>query len=253
MTRVPFVPRGAPLWPLLVPAAYLLHPAEEARGGLGLVRWGAEHLSPEFTPARFAAINAVAWPAMLAATIVAIRRPRLPTPCTPATSMNVADLRHLFAYGHWASARLLAAGEALPEADWSRDLGSSFPSVRDTLAHLIGAEWVWLRRWEGHSPDAPPGWTRAASPATLRDALGEVAEDRERFLAGLRDADLARTVRFRFLSGGEDSGALGDLMLHVANHSTHHRGQVVTLLRQLGAAPPSTDLFVFDRERRPSA
>lgn len=63
------------LWPLLLPGAYLLHLAEEVWGGPGFVAWASRHLSPGFTASRFLAINALAWPAMLAATLVAIRGP----------------------------------------------------------------------------------------------------------------------------------------------------------------------------------
>lgn len=163
--------------------------------------------------------------------------------------MNLSDFRTLFAYGDWATDRMLAAAEPLPEDQWTRDLGSSFPSLRDTLAHIVGAEWAWLRRWQGESPRGAPDWKDTATAARLREVLRDVQAGRTRFLDGLREDDLRTVVHFTFLSGTAGAQALGDLMMHVVNHSTYHRGQVATMLRQCGVVPPSTDLYVFNLVR----
>ena len=68
----------------------------------------------------------------------------------------LATLRELFAYNYWARDRQLEACAALTQEQFQRPLGNSFSSLRDTLAHLVGAEWVWLERWRGRSPRALP-------------------------------------------------------------------------------------------------
>lgn len=163
--------------------------------------------------------------------------------------MTTSDFRHLFAFSHWATELQLDAAVRLTDEQWTRDLGSSFPSVRDTMAHILGAEMLWLRRWLGTSPTALPPWMENATAAALRAVHAEVHEERERFLATLRDGDLGRVVHFTFLSGAAGAQPLEQLMMHAANHSTYHRGQVTTLLRQLGATPPPIDLFGFNRIR----
>lgn len=159
--------------------------------------------------------------------------------------MTITELQSLFAYSRWATDCLLGACEALPEGEWSRDLGSSFPSLRDTFVHIVGADWAWLRRWQGDSPQAPPEWKATASAAELRTILEAVHRERSAFFGALTEADLSQVVRFRFLSGAQGAQPLGSLALHVVNHATYHRGQVVTMLRQLGVTPPPTDLYVF--------
>ena len=168
--------------------------------------------------------------------------------------MMVKDARELFAYDEWANALALGAAARLSGEEFTRDLGNSFPSVRDTLVHLLFAEWVWLRRWQGESPRAVLDPAEFPDVESVRARLAQVARERAVLIAGLGDADLERTVAYVNAKGERWSYPLGRMMQHVANHSTYHRGQIVTMLRQLGAPAPSTDLLYYDDERaaRPS-
>jgi len=104
---------------------------------------------------------------------------------------------------------------------------------------------VWLRRWKGESPSAGPDWAASPSRETLRNKLREVETERSAFLASLSDSDLMQPITYRNLKGEEWRYLLGDLLLHLVNHSTYHRGQITTMLRQVGITPPSTDLLIF--------
>jgi uncharacterized damage-inducible protein DinB len=160
--------------------------------------------------------------------------------------MNVKDVRDLFAYDEWANALVLDAAARLSDEEFTRELGSSFPSVRDTLVHLLFAEWVWLRRWRGESPRVTLDPSQSADVASVRARLAEVARERAELVGRLSDADLDAVVAYVNTKGEEWRYPLGRMMQHVANHSTYHRGQVVTMLRQLGAGAPSTDLLCYD-------
>jgi uncharacterized damage-inducible protein DinB len=155
----------------------------------------------------------------------------------------------LFAYTRWANNRILDATARLSQDQLTRDLGNSFPSVRDTLLHIIGAEWVWLSRWNGVSPGALPAWSDVASHDAIRQRFGEIDAERAAYLDRLDPVALNEVIHYRNLKGDSLSGPLWQLHLHVVNHSTYHRGQVVTMLRQLGHSAPSTDLVQFYRER----
>lgn len=161
----------------------------------------------------------------------------------------IDEIRELYAYNRWANRRLLDAASRLSPEAFTRDLGSSFPSVRDTLAHIVAAEWVWLERWRGRSPTGPPEAWDLSTPDAIRGAWEEVERDRQAFLAGLDDAAPKREIAYRTTSGQPFEQPLGQMLRHVVNHSSYHRGQVVTMLRQLGAEPPPTDLILFYRER----
>jgi uncharacterized damage-inducible protein DinB len=162
--------------------------------------------------------------------------------------MTTGEVRELFAYDAWANGRAFDAVSALPEEQQGHSIASSFPSVAGTLAHIVGAEWVWLRRWQGESPSGYPDWVATPMLADLRARLTAVEQERDAFVAGLSEADLGRVVSYRTLSGQAFEDPLNNLMRHVVNHSTYHRGQVATQLRQLGLKPPSTDLIVFQRQ-----
>lgn len=159
--------------------------------------------------------------------------------------MRVAEARRLFAYTEWANARLFAAAAGLSEEAFLAPVASSFGSVRDTLAHILSGEWIWLWRFKGETPTAAPAWVKRAGRAELREILAGVEAERRAFLDGLTEEALATPLTYRLLSGTEYRNTLADLVRHVVNHSTYHRGQAVTQLRQLGVTPPATDLIAF--------
>ena len=164
--------------------------------------------------------------------------------------MTVAEARELFAYNDWANRRLLEALGRLAGGRLGTVVESSFPSLGETFAHIIFAEWLWLRRWLGESPTGAPSWVESATLKQLQETLSEVQSDRSALLERLDDAGLDFVVRFRDTEGDEYAHPLGHLMRHVVNHSTYHRGQAATQLRQLGEAPPGTDLILFLLERQ---
>ena len=162
--------------------------------------------------------------------------------------MTTAEAAELFGYSSWANARMFGAAEALTQEQLEAAVASSFPSVLATLGHVVGSEWIWMRRWLGESPTSAPEWVGDATLAELKRRLAAVEAERASFLAGVTDADLERAVTYRGMDGQPFSRALGQLIRHAVNHSTYHRGQLATLLRQLGRTPPNTDFTRYLRE-----
>lgn len=164
--------------------------------------------------------------------------------------MKVDDIRELFSYTEWANARILEVLEGLSEEQLTRTMESSFPTIRDTWIHIIVAEWIWLCRWKGTSPTAFPSWAEnAPSLGVLTKNLRDIEAERRELLDSVTDDDLLRDLPYRSMKGDPFVNPLHFQMAHVANHSTYHRGQLTTMLRQAGAAPPATDLIVFIRTR----
>ena len=162
--------------------------------------------------------------------------------------MDVAHVQMLFGYTKWANGRVLDAAAALSDEPFRRDLGSSFPSVRDTLSHIAAADWIWLERWHGRSPSAPPPWFPLETPADLRARWDVVMEARDVFLAAQTDDTLAQPLEYANMKGQRSTQPLWQQLQHVANHGTYHRGQVTTMIRQLGGTMVSTDLVTYLRE-----
>ena len=155
-----------------------------------------------------------------------------------------ADARSLVAYARWANALILTAAARLSAEALTRDLQSSFPSVRDTLVHTLWSEWIWLERLRGRSPREvfdPAGFPTVAD---IRARWSPV-EDGYAAVLDPPDVDLARPVTYTNRKGEEWTYPVGQILRHVMNHGTHHRGQLVTMLRQLGEVPPTTDFLVF--------
>ncbi len=162
--------------------------------------------------------------------------------------MTSEEMRLLYDYNSWANRRILDVCAALTDEQFTRDLASSFRSVRDTLAHIMGAEWIWLERWRGSSPGALPKADQFPNLASLRQRWAELESDLLRFVASLSQEALTGALSYRTFDGKPQSQPLWQMLQHLANHGSYHRGQVTTMLRQLGAKPVSTDLIGFYRE-----
>jgi uncharacterized damage-inducible protein DinB len=163
--------------------------------------------------------------------------------------MTLQDVFTLYDYNRWANGRTLEAAEKLDPAAFVKDLKNSFPSVRDTLAHILGAEWVWLHGWRGESGVALLAATDFPTVAGLRERFRAVDAERGTFLASLTEERLQRPFDYRDLAGNPMRLALIQTMQHVVNHGTYHRGQITTMLRQLGATPIGTDMSRFYLDR----
>jgi uncharacterized damage-inducible protein DinB len=164
--------------------------------------------------------------------------------------LTTADFRALFEFDEWANRRVFQSLAGLSQTQWTAERVSSFSSLQATTAHVVVGEWIWLQRWQGTSPAAPPAWLRGPSVASLRRELEAIEAGRRDWLASLRDADLETDCVYRLLGGSEDRRTrLRVLLQHLVNHSSYHRGQIATLLRQVGAVPLATDLLVWEWER----
>jgi len=159
--------------------------------------------------------------------------------------MNRQDVNTRFAYNQWANHRLLEAAGRLTVESFSKDLNASFGSLRGTLIHILWGESWWLRFWQDGTfiPEFPP--EEFPTVPALTASWAKLQQEQQAFVAGLTDEQLAATRLVR-----SHEYTLGELIHHLLNHSTYHRGQVVLLLRQLGATPPATDFRLFLTELR---
>ncbi|HEY3288085.1 MAG TPA: DinB family protein [Gemmatimonadaceae bacterium] len=155
------------------------------------------------------------------------------------------EIRRWYAYADWANAHMLDACDTLDPAALTREMGTSFGSVLGTLQHLYGADWVWSERFLGRSPTAGPALDALTSVPALREAWGRLAAERSRMLDTIDPAQTAAPLAYRNLKGEAFAWPLGDLLFHVSNHATYHRGQVMQMVRQLGGTARSTDFVLW--------
>ncbi len=161
--------------------------------------------------------------------------------------MTTAEALKHFRYTAWATRRLLDAARALDPADLSKNLGSSHASILGTLAHTYFADGIWYHRIA--DPNFPAPDPKAVPPLAQLDPQWRALHEKWEAWVGARsEADLEAPFTYKLMDGSSSSQPLKEVLLHVVNHATLHRGQVMALLRQVGVKPPSTDLIGYYRE-----
>jgi uncharacterized damage-inducible protein DinB len=159
------------------------------------------------------------------------------------------DLRMLTRYRAWADQLLYQALAGVSEQDLMRSQPIIFGNLLRTLNHVNAMDQVWKAHLEG----VPHGFT-SRNPedcpdfATLRASQTQIDDWYVRFAETLDPATLDETIHFTFIGGGEGAMRRGDIVLHVVNHATYHRGHVAMMMYGLSVGVPTTDLPVFLRD-----
>jgi uncharacterized damage-inducible protein DinB len=154
--------------------------------------------------------------------------------------MTAAELRTHLRYSTWASRRVLDAVLKLDPEQQTRDLGCSHKGLLDTLRHIHFGDSIWLTRIQGEQYRPPSDAIEIDWP--------RVHAAWERWSDSLNDAGVNRLVGYKDMKGNPYETPVWQICLHVVNHATLHRGQVMAMLRQLGVPPPPTDLIFYYRE-----
>ena len=157
--------------------------------------------------------------------------------------MTSVEARLHLRYSAWASRKLVEAVRAIPDADLEKPVGISHKSLMGTLAHIVWADWIWFTRVV--EPMEKPGETREV----LETVWPELQNKWITWAQGATDAELNRVVEYRSILDGQIARTpVWQIVMHVVNHATLHRGQAMGMLRQMGIAPPHTDLMNYYRE-----
>jgi uncharacterized damage-inducible protein DinB len=157
--------------------------------------------------------------------------------------MTPVEARLHLRYSAWASRKLVEAVRAVPDVDMEKPVGISHGSLLGTLTHILWADWLWFTRVV--EPMEKPGQTREALETVWPELLDKWVAWAER----ASDPEINRDVEYiSMLDGQMARTPAWQIVMHVVNHATLHRGQVMGMLRQVGIAPPHTDLMNFYRE-----
>jgi len=148
-------------------------------------------------------------------------------------------------YSAWASRRLVDAAAILSPEELTRDFGTSDRSVLGTLAHTFGADRVWLARMTGRPQRGLSDADRELPAIQCEWPL--VYDGWHEWARGMTDESLLTVLDYQDLKGNPWRQSLWQIVLHVVNHATHHRGQVSGFLRAMGRTPPPLDLIAYYR------
>jgi uncharacterized damage-inducible protein DinB len=163
--------------------------------------------------------------------------------------MTVKDLETLYDYGYWADRKLFEAISRIPPEQFTQSVGGAFGSIRNTLVHIMSAEWGWLERCGG--PKRGPKLNANDYPTveSVRETWNKIEKYTRKFLSELNDDDIGRNAEYLNDKGEKRAMPLGELMQHAANHGTHHRGQVAMILRLLDHTPGNFDILFYYAEK----
>jgi len=152
-------------------------------------------------------------------------------------------------YNQWAVHHYIKAAEQLDLAQLKRNLHSSFWSIHDTLGHMLWVEELWFERWQGHL------FTQTFNPANyptlefVNQHLKEIHAKQIHLLESFEPGTENRRISYVNFQGETWEYSLAQMVQHLMFHSAYHRGQLATMLRQLGKVPPKTDYLVFIDEQ----
>jgi uncharacterized damage-inducible protein DinB len=162
--------------------------------------------------------------------------------------LSLNALRIHLDYSTWASARMVEAASALPHEELTRDFGTADHSVLGTLVHVYAADRIWLSRIRSQGP------TRLIDPekdmhlGVLQNDWPKLLAEWRSWAAGLPTEESALApISYKDMSGHPHETPAWQIILHVVNHGTHHRGQAAGFLRSMGHTPPPLDLIAYYR------
>lgn len=153
-------------------------------------------------------------------------------------------------FNAWANEQLLQAVLTLPEEQWSREVPSSFPSLRKTLLHVIDSESIWWQRIQLQEKIVRPSDSFGGDGAAIAQALRRIDQQWLDFVQKSGEHMFSHEFIYFDLRKQQQKSRVSDVLLHLFNHGTYHRGQLVTMLRQLGVTTiPATDYILWTRRK----
>lgn len=165
-------------------------------------------------------------------------------------SDSVGLMRSTYDYHWWANRRLFASAAALGDDACAREIGKqfSFPTLKGMLAHIYGADHIWFTRFAGAATGRLLGDADFTDLAALRSKWDELEKTQRAFLERLTPPELPRPITYTssLVPDRTLTLPLAALLQHVANHATHHRSEVATMITMISGSPPGTDRAVYE-------
>jgi uncharacterized damage-inducible protein DinB len=150
-------------------------------------------------------------------------------------------------YHRWATDRVLEETVVLPAGQLVTDFKSSFGSIYETLVHLYQSDAIWLARLEGRPTGTRADYEAPGCTYELRDIWSGVLDKMTSWAESLSESGWSIERSYKTLAGLAYATPLWQMVLHIVNHGSHHRGQITTMLRQLGVKPVNLDLIAYYR------
>jgi uncharacterized damage-inducible protein DinB len=163
--------------------------------------------------------------------------------------VTLSDINLLFEFNYWAKAKMLGAVDLLPEEDVYKDFKTSFKGIHGTLVHICAAENTWLQRFGGNPSPKFLRTDDLPNYAAVKTKWSEVEKEMVAYVAALTEEEIQQKFSFTTSDGKSIANVRWQTLQHLVNHGSYHRGQITSMIRQLGGTPVSTDLIAFYRQK----
>ncbi len=160
--------------------------------------------------------------------------------------MDLKDyINQAYDYVYWANGRYLAVADGLSDEQLHRELGHSWDSVHATLVHMMSSERVWLGRWHGSSPAGHLDPADFPSVASVRSAWAGTEKEMRLFIDSQKADDLLAVITYSNFRGETFHVPLWQMLMHVANHETHHRGELAAMFALMQIPHPEDEVIQY--------
>ncbi|HEX8992321.1 MAG TPA: DinB family protein [Anaerolineales bacterium] len=160
--------------------------------------------------------------------------------------MDIKDyLKEAYDYMYWATGRYVAVAEGLTEAQLHQVQGHSWGEIHATLVHMMSSEWVWLQRWHGTSPKAHLDQSEFPTLPALQKRWSQVEAEMRAFVGAQNSASLQRAITYNNFRGETFDVPLWQMLVHIVNHETHHRGELAAMYALMGVSHPEDEMIQY--------
>lgn len=160
--------------------------------------------------------------------------------------MNVKEyINQVYDYVYWANHRYFAVAESLTEEQLHRRQGHSWGDVHAMLVHMMSSEWVWLQRWHGTSPKTHLNKEDFPTLASIKERWNKIEADMRAFIESQTEESLQNKIHYNNFRGETFQVSLWQMLMHVANHDTHHRGELAGMFALMNVAHPEDEVIQY--------
>jgi len=160
--------------------------------------------------------------------------------------MQIKDyLRQAYDYMYWATGRYFAVAEGLAADQLHQMHGQSWGDVHATLVHMMSSEWVWMQRWHGLSPKGHLDKAEYPTLAALKKRWGEIEAEMRAFIDQQTEESLQSALTYTNFRGETFKVPLWQMLAHIVNHETHHRGELASMYALMSVDHPEDEMIQY--------
>lgn len=164
--------------------------------------------------------------------------------------MNIEVIRTLFDYNYWAHRKVWDCIMELSSEQFTQHIPYSMGSVHSQVVHSMSAEWIWLSRLCGNAPTSMLTVEEYPTRGLIRQKWDNIEADMRAYLDAITEDQLHQTFDYQQTDGTPRQDKILDILLHVVNHGTDHRAQILRILGDFGAPTIAQDIIFYMREKR---